>query len=93
MQTYSSDVDSSVPLTEGMSIPKLSNDGNRVKTGVFSKSCWDDLKCICVSLETVRFHALQRTSVVRQQSRNVDFRRSSTSNQSTKKVRFQQLLQ
>jgi len=72
--TYRSDVDSSVSLTEGMPIPKLGNDGNRVKPGILCKGRRDNLKCIRVSLETVRFHALQRMSVVRQQSRNVDLR-------------------
>ena len=72
--TYSSDVYSSVPLAQGMPVPKLGHDRNGVKTGVLSEGRRDNLKCIRVSLETVRFHTLQRMSVVRQQPRNVDLR-------------------
>lgn len=91
--TYSSDIDSCVPLAEGMPIPKLSNDGNRVKTSVFSEGRRDDLKRVRVSLETVRFHTLQRMSVGRQEPRNVDLRRSSASNQRTGNLQFQRLIQ
>jgi len=57
--TYSSDIDSCVPLAEGVPIPKLSNNCNWVKTGVFGEGRRNNLKCVCVSLETVRFHTLQ----------------------------------
>ena len=70
--TYSPDVNSRVPLAEGVPISKLSDDGNRVETGVFSEGRWNNLERVCIRLETVRFHALQRMSIVRQESRNVD---------------------
>ena len=57
--TYSSDIDSCVPLAEGVPIPKLSDDCNWVKTGVLGEGRRNNLKRIRVSLETVRFHALQ----------------------------------
>lgn len=72
--TYSSDVYSRIPLAEGMPIPKLGNDGNWVKASVFGEGRRNDLKCVRVSLETVRFHTLQRMGVVRQEPRNMDLR-------------------
>ena len=65
--TYSSDVNTRVLLAKSMPISKFSDDGNRIKTSIFSESRRYDLKRICVRLETVRFHTLQRMSVICQE--------------------------
>lgn len=57
--TYGPNINSCVPLPEGMPVPKLRNDGNRVKASVFGQSRWNDLKCVRVGLETICFHPLQ----------------------------------
>lgn len=61
-----------------MSVPELSHDRDRVKTGVLSQSGRNDLKCFGESLETVGFLALERLGVLVEQAGDVDLRRTST---------------
>ena len=55
-----------------MPVAQLGDDGDRVEPCVLSEGRWNDLKRIRIRLEAIRFHALERVRVLRQQSRDVN---------------------
>ena len=69
---YLADVDACVPLTKCMSVPEFGDDRDGVETSVLRKRRGDNLEGIRVCLETIRLHALEGVSVLREHSRYMD---------------------
>ena len=66
--THLLDIDPSISLSIGMSIPQFRNDGNRVQTRILCQCRRDDFKSFCESLETVGFFTLESMGVLCQES-------------------------
>ena len=56
-----------------MSIPQFRHNRNRVQTGIFGQRGRNDLQRLGECLEAVRFFALEGLSMLREESREVDF--------------------
>jgi hypothetical protein len=82
--TYLADVDTSISLTQSMAISKFGDDRDGIQTGILSKGGWDHFQGIGIGLEAVGFHSFERLSVLRKQARNVDFRGTTTTDESAK---------
>lgn len=67
-----------------MAISKFGDDCDGVQAGILSEGGWDHFQGISVGLEAVGLHSLERLSVLWKQARNVDFRGTTTSDESTK---------
>jgi len=78
---YLSDVDTRVSFAEGMSVSELSDYGDGVETCVLGQGGRYHFEGIGICLETVCFHAFERLGVLREQTRDVDLRCTSTANQ------------
>ena len=79
------DVDSGIALAESMAVAELGDNGDWVEASVLSEGGRDDFKCVCVGLETVCLHSLERLCVLGKESRDMDLRGTTASYQSTAK--------
>lgn len=59
MFVYLSHVDAGIPVAEGMSVSKFSDDGDWIQACIFGQSSGDYLQCIGISLEAIGLHAFQ----------------------------------
>jgi hypothetical protein len=64
MKAHFPDVDTGVALAKGVAVAKLGDDGDGVEPSILGERRRDDLECVSVCLEAVRFHAGQRLCIL-----------------------------
>ena len=76
------DVDASILLSLGVSVPQFSHDGDGVESGILGQRVGNDLHCLCKTPDTVRLHPSQTLRVGHQLLGHLDLRCTSSGYQS-----------